>query len=185
MYRTDRLIRDIRRFRGDNTPTGIVLPDIPVAPPVCDKPDIGTDAPEQNNADSDCFTYEMVGSTYAVSGLTDVGRAATSLTVPYSYKGVKITRLLSGAFAGADALRSVTVQTNINQIQNDVFDGCDDLTAIYILHTDPHGITVGMAGGLLNGTPDDCLVYVPSDSLSLFINDYNWEAYRSRLRGQG
>ena len=127
----------------------------------------------------------MVGNTYAISGLTDEGKTATSLTIPYSFEGIKITRILSNAFENAKTLKSVTVQTNINQIQNSVFNGCDSLVSIYIRHTDPRNVTVGMSGGLLDGANGDCLIYVPSDSLSLFINDYNWEAYRSRLRRQG
>ena len=100
------------------------------------------------------------------------------------YEGVKITRILSNALENAKMLKSLTVQTNINQIQNNAFVGCDSLVSIYIMHTDPRTVTVGMAGGLLDGANAACLVYVPSDSLSLYINDYNWEAYRSRLRGQ-
>lgn len=183
IYRTNQLICDIRRFYGDNSAPDIVLPDIPVAPPAPTEPDYSDDGVEQNNDDAACFSYEMVGTTYAISGLTDEGRKSETLTIPYSYEGVKITRILSNAFENATMLKSVTVQTNINQIQNNVFEGCDNLVSIYILHTDPRHITVGMAGGLLDGANDDCMIYVPNDSLSLFINDYNWEAYLGRLRG--
>ena len=185
IYRTNRLVCDIKRFWGDNSASGIVLPDIPAAPPVSPDPDYGYDDVEQNNEDIACFSYQMVGNTYAISGLTDEGKTATSLTIPYSFEGIKITRILSNAFENAKTLKSVTVQTNINQIQNSVFNGCDSLVSIYIRHTDPRNVTVGMSGGLLDGANGDCLIYVPSDSLSLFINDYNWEAYRSRLRRQG
>ncbi len=184
VYRTNQLIGDIKRFRGDNSVSGIVLPSIPVAPPRPIEPDYDYDDPKQNNEDIDCFFYQKVGNTYAVSGLTDKGKTAASLTIPYMYEGVKITRILSNALENAKMLKSLTVQTNINQIQNNAFVGCDSLVSIYIEHTDPRTVTVGMSGGLLDGANAACLVYVPSDSLSLYINDYNWEAYRSRLRGQ-
>ena len=124
-----------------------------------------------------------MGNYYAIAGLTESGKARESLTVPYSYDGVLVTRILKRAFADATALREVTIQTNINQIQNEAFVGCSSLTSIKLYHTQPSMITVGMAGGLLEGVNEACKVYVPQESLSYFQNDYNWEAYRSQLRG--
>ena len=184
VYRTVQLVQDIRRAHGDNTPSGIELPEIPTAPEPTPPPAEEDDpsAPPEN-ADAACFVYEKVGNYYAIAGLTESGKARESLTVPYSYDGVLVTRILKRAFADATALREVTIQTNINQIQNEAFVGCSSLTSIKLYHTQPSMITVGMAGGLLEGVNEACKVYVPQESLSYFQNDYNWEAYRSQLRG--
>jgi hypothetical protein len=188
IYRTVQLINDIKRAQGDNSPTNIELPDLPavpeVTPPETNTPTTPTtpSTGTENNSDVDCFIYQMNGTTYAIVGLSDEGMEKSELVVPASYEGVAVTSIFSKAICST-ALRKITVPVNIKNIQNEAFKGCTKLTAIYIAQTEPMDITVGMAGGLLEGVNETCKIYVPQASLSRYQSDYTWEFYRSYLRG--
>jgi hypothetical protein len=181
-YRVNQLVSDLKRMLGISTPNHIALspaPDVPATPITPG----GADDGKGNNTDVACFNYALVGTSYAIESLTEEGKNRSELTVPYAYNSIKVTRILSGAFKDDAALKKLNLQTSISQVQNAAFDGASALEGIYLAHSDPTSITVGMAGGLLEGVSSSCYVYVPSASLSLFQNDYNWEAYRSVLRG--
>jgi mitochondrial fission protein ELM1 len=184
IYRTDQLVTDLKRAFGMNFANTIDLPDIPETFDI--KEDDNTDDEEEKddaNVDANCFVYELSGSTYAISSLTNQGKQKSSLTLPYSSDGIHVTRVLRHAFKDAVNLGEIHIPNNITLIQNEAFDGCSNLKSIYIEQKDPTKITVGMAGGLLDGANSSCYVYVPNESLSKYQNDYNWEAYRDRLRG--
>ncbi len=187
IYRTDQLVTDLKRVFGMNFANTIDLPDIPETFIIEDdaKDEDGKDDVDESslNKDANCFVYELNGSTYAISSLTNQGRQQSILTLPYSSDGIHVTRVLRHALKDAVNLTEVHIPSNITLIQNEAFDGCSNLKSIYVEQKDPTKITVGMAGGLLDGVNSSCYIYVPKDSLSKYQNDYNWEAYRDALRG--
>ncbi|MFA6829139.1 MAG: hypothetical protein WCR67_00295 [Bacilli bacterium] len=192
ILRTNSLIYDIKRVLGDNSPNNIQLMDKPLTPSDTDDGEDGEE--EEDTADSesmegldnsyyDDFSYDKVGSYYSVTNLKGSGQAKSELVVPCLYEGKRINRITMDALSYAPNLKKITIQRNITQIQNSAFSGCPELREIYVKIANPVDITVGMAGGLLTGTNATCLIYVPKASLSLYQNDYTWEAYRSVLRG--
>jgi hypothetical protein len=190
IFRTNQLVYDIKRALGDNSKNSIELLPKPLKPTSAvenDGNDENEDEPTTfeglDNSYYNDFSYEKIGSSYAISKVNGSGQSKSELVVPCLYEGISVTRILMDSFNNAPSLQKLTIQRNITQVQNSAFSGCPALREIYVRNTDPTAITVGMAGGLLTGTNANCLIYVPKASLSLYQNDYTWEAYRSVLRG--
>lgn len=171
---TVRLVNDIKNALGNTTKTDFALPDKPKAP----EPDVEG---EGDNTHADMFEYRLDGSYYTVVGLTDAGRAATELTIPYQVDGIYVKAFLPFVFFDNKNIRSVTIQPNIHALPNGSFIGCDRLEKIILEHAEPADISVGYE--LLDGVPDGCKVCVPQGSLSKFANNYFWGRYARRLQG--
>lgn len=172
--RTVRLVNDIKNMLGNTTKTNVVLPEKPIVP----DPDI---VGEGDNTDADMFEYRLDGNYYIVVGLTEKGRGATELTVPYQVDGMYVKTFLPEVFSGNKNIRTVTVQENIRSLSNGCFSGCDGLTNIILKHAEPADISVGY--GLLDGAPTDCKISVPRAALSRFENNYFWGKYAKQLHG--
>ena len=171
--RTVQLVNDIKNQLGNTTKTEIVLPNMPVAPDESVEGD-------GDNTDKDCFTYELEDGRYTVTGLTDEGRAATELVLPYQVDGIYITAFTADVFAGHKSLTSVTIQDNISALPDGCFSGSTALRSIYLGHGDPADISVGY--GLFDGTSSALKVYVPEDALASFTNNYFWGRYADRIK---
>ena len=171
--RTVQLVNDVKNQLGNATKTDAVLPNMPVTP------DEGVEG-EGDNADSGCFTYELEDGYYTVTGLTEEGRAKTSLTLPYQVNGIYIRSFTAQTFAGDAAVESITIQENIRSLPDGCFSGCTALRSVYLQHEDPADIAVGY--GLFEGTAGSCAVYVPQEALTKFANNYFWGRYADRLR---
>lgn len=172
--RTVKLVNDIKNFLGNTTKTDCVLPEKPVIP----NPDI---VGEGDNSCADMFEYRLDGSYYTIVGLTDAGKLATDLILPYQVDGVYIKAFLPLVFMENKTIKSVTVQENIHNISNACFIGCDRLEKIIFRHTEPAEISVGYE--LLAGVPGSCKIFVPSAALSKFENNYFWGKYAKQLQG--
>ena len=171
--RSVQLVNDIKNQLGNTTKTEADLPEMPVIP---DESIEG----EGNNADKNCFTYELSDGRYTVTGLTEEGRARTQLTIPYQVNGIYIDSFTAEVFAGNTVVQSVTIQNNISLLPDGAFSGCSSLREIRLEHTAPADISVGY--GLFSGTSGALDVYVPEDALSAFANNYFWGRYADRLK---
>ena len=127
------------------------------------------------------FEYRLDGSYYTIVGLTDAGKSATDLILPYQVDGVYIKAFLPLVFMENKTIKSVTVQENIHNISNACFIGCDRLEKIIFRHTEPAEISVGYE--LLAGVPGSCKIFVPSSALSKFENNYFGGNMQSNCRG--
>lgn len=171
---TVQLVNDIKNMLGNTTRTVYPLPDKPVVP----DPDI---VGEGDNSHADMFEYRLDGSYYTITGLTEKGRAATDIVIPYQVDGIYVKSFLPVVFFDNKTVETVTVQQNIHTLPNGSFVGCDRLKSMILRHTEPSDISVGYL--LLDGTPSDCSISVPSDALSKFENNYFWGKYAKRLCG--
>ncbi len=84
------------------------------------------------------FTYEMRdGAGYYITGLSELGMAEESLTLPLGYDTYKVVGVKAGAFDGS-SVSSLTVpeESNIRILETGAFDGAEKLTALYIRY--PH-----------------------------------------------
>lgn len=170
---TAALASELREALGVPGPADIGLPDMPL--PAQAEPASG------DNRDAGCFLYERAGDGWRLSGLTEEGAGRTSLILPVSREGAPVTGFSPQVFAGNRSVREVTVQSNIQAIEDGSFDGCAALERLVMEQDAPERCTVGP--GLLRGT--DALVYVPPDRLSAYATNYFWAVHASRLRALG
>ncbi len=172
--RTVQLVNDVKNRFGNTTKTDYVLPDKPVLP------DESVEG-EGDNRDADMFEYRLDGSYYTVVGLTEAGRAAEELIIPYQVDGIYVKSFLPVVFFDDKNLKSITIQENIHTISNGSFLGCDNLERIVLRHIEPSEISVGYE--LLSGVPGTCRIYVPKSALSEFENNYFWGRYAKQTEG--
>ncbi len=132
--------------------------------------------------------------TYAFSGC----RSLTSVTIPSG-----VTSIGNNAFNNCLSLGSITISSDVTSIGNNVFAGCYSLASVTI----PSGVT-SIGGGAFSScygvaeyhikptTPptlgtnafsnivSDCIIYVPSASLSEYQSATNWSTYSSYMVGE-
>lgn len=171
--RTVQLVNDIKNELGNSTKTECRLPEKPAVPDA-------EVAGEGDNSDADLFEYRLDGSYYTVAGLTEAGKNASELVIPFQVDGIYVRDFLPLVFLDNKNIESITVQENIHTLPDGGFAGCDNLKSLILLHGKPSDIAVGY--GLLEGA-GNCVIYVPEDSLSQFENNYFWNRYAKQLQG--
>lgn len=171
--RTVKLVNDIKTELGNSTKTECVLPDKPVIP------DEGVEG-EGDNSHADMFEYRLDGSYYTVVGLTEAGKSAAELVIPYQVNGIYVKAFLPSVFKDDKSVTKITVQENIHTLSDASFSGCDNLKTIVLKHSSPADVAVGYE--LLSGT-GKCAILVPESALSLFENNYFWGRYAKQLQG--
>lgn len=167
---TRQLIRDIKAYFGDSSPTRIALPQ----PPSTELAAIESGS----NEDADCFTYVLDGDTAVLTGLTQEGALRQELTVPVSMDGYPVTALPACVFAGNGIVQTVTLQGNIRRIEDRAFDGCASLRALVLTQPSPERCSVGTQ--LLEGT--EALVRVPESAVTAYRLNYFWSPYATRIQ---
>lgn len=172
--RTVQLVNDIKNQFGNTSKTNYRLPDKPILPD-------STVEGEGDNTHADMFEYHLDGSYYTIIGLTEEGKNAKELIIPYQVNGIYVKDFSSLVFLDNKNIESITVQENIHMLSNGCFSGCDDLKQIILRHAKPADISVGFE--LLTGAPIDCIILVPKESLSQFQNNYFWGKYAKQLQG--
>lgn len=116
MLRTKTLIEDIMLAEEKFTSVNI---DVPSAPALPGK-DIVFAGKDENDK---FFTYEtMSGGALMITGLTELGRAEETLTIPLGADGKKITAIGANAFSGGICKTViVTEDTNLRNFLDDSF----------------------------------------------------------------
>lgn len=174
IYNTVRIVNDIKTALGVTSKTDFALPDMPAIPD-------STIEGEGENTDSDCFTYELRGSRYYVTGLTESGKSKSELVIPYQVDGVYISGFDSDVFKNDTVIEKITIQSNISTLSDNSFYGCSRLEEVVLCHDKPSDVSVGYY--LLDGANSNCRIGVKAESLSAFKNDYFWSKYAKRLFG--
>ena len=172
IHYTVNLVENIKNQLGNTRKTEIILPEKPIKP---DASIVG----EGDNTCADCFTYIKDGNYYIIDGLTEKGKASTSLTVPYQVNGLYVKRFLPEVFAGNTKLVEITIQGNITSIPNGSFKGCTTLKKVILTHEKPSDISVGYR--LLDGT--NAKIYIQNAYVNTFTNDYSWGYYEQKIVG--
>ena len=162
------LLDNLKNLFGSTTPNNTPIPEKPEIPP----PEAGEG---EDNSDAVYFEYEEEGNGYKIVGLNAEGKRRKSLTVPGVYNEKPVLSLAADTFAGNETIESITIQENIISLPDNLFSGCTALRTIKLMQTDPEKIGVGY--GLLNGTRQDCYIYVPDASLGIYHNNYFWGHY--------
>lgn len=177
---TANLANDIANALGKELLKEIEIPDVPEKPDIPDVYDY--DENEKYFVFDEIYSGGNVAG-YAVKGLSELGKAQSTLTTPKAYNGKLVASIRENAFNGAENLSELFVTENINQINDGAFKNTPKLKTIHILAKDPNMTTVNnLSGGLTEGMADDAYFYVASSSYSEFSANYFWGVYSARIR---
>jgi hypothetical protein len=158
-----------------------VMIEIPDEPEI---PEIDEDIVYEYDENEIYFTFEVVDSSVFITGLTDLGKAQTTLRTPVAYDGKKVTQIAADAFAGGSNIKELFVTDNIAWIADGAFRGADSLEKIHILATNPDSTKVNSIGNPREGLPSNSRFYVPRESISVFANNYYWGPFEEYLIGE-
>ena len=121
------------------------------------------------------YAYQNCYSLTSVtipSSVTSIGNSAfnscyslTSVTIPSS-----VTSIGNSAFSSCYSLTSVTIPSSVTSIGNSAFSSCYGLRFIKFNASTP--ATAG--SNAFNGIPTDCIIYVPTGSLSAYTSASNY-----------
>lgn len=118
------------------------------------------------------FTYEkFVDGSYVITGLSELGKNMTSLTVPFGYNEFKVSCIAEGAFDGTELTELIIPEdTNLKMLLNGCFKGAGKLSKLVIYHKNaadiiPPADFIGVSG--------DFVVYVPENS-NYEVSGYYW-----------
>lgn len=167
------LVADLKVYLGDSSPIGMELPEKPLPP---DNGETGEDG-----KDAHLFTYEKNGSGWKITGLTDEGRRAASVEIPDFRDGAKVLSFDASVFAGNTVIEEIRIGRYVYGISDGSFDGCTGLKRLYVA-PDAQPSECGVYFALLDGAPE-CMIYVPREKATLYINDYFWSRYGAYIVG--
>ena len=177
---TANLANDIAKALGKELLKEIEIPDVPEKPDIPDVYDY--DENEKYFVFDEIYSGGNVAG-YAVKGLSELGKAQSTLTTPKAYNGKLVASIRENAFNVAENLSELFVTENINQINDGAFKNTPKLKTIHILAKDPNMTTVNnLSGGLTEGMADDAYFYVASSSYNEFSANYFWGVYSARIR---
>lgn len=164
---TKKLIQNIKLLLNDTSVTDIEEPI---------KPDIPEDEGDKDidNSQEDNFSYIYKDNSYVISGIKT---PLKHMIVPYYHEGIKISGFNSDVFSNRSDINEITIQNNVRYIYDYSFSGCSNLTKIHLSSKKPSSINIG--DHLLDGC--DANIYVPVDIISLYITNYTFSRYATRI----
>lgn len=174
-YNTKKLVGDIKRARGDTSKTDItVLP--PSGAQSQEIPDDGDDRYAED------FTYVEDTGGWAIESVTDAAKGKSELNIPRYRDGKPVYKIKSGAFNGCSA-QTIHIGENITALEDGIFDGCPNLTAVQMSVKLGATDTLPTVGAdLFAGANDDLVIFVPPAKYGAMCTDYFWMQYAARLR---
>lgn len=164
---SDLLIRDIKVYLGDSSRTVVGLPQMPAAV---------VSGIRGGWEDMDCFTYEISGFGWKVSGLSEKGRERTALTLPSRCPEGEIVGIQEYALCGSAILEEITIPPGY-ALPNGLFRECASLKRV-ILEGAPEDHAVDT---ILTGI-SDFAIFVEKDQLDSYRTDYFWQKYAARIK---
>ena len=127
-------------------------------------------------------TCSSLASITIPSGVTSIGSSAfnscsslASITIPSG-----VTSIETSVFSNCSSLASITIPSGVTSIGSGLFSSCYGMAEYHVLPTTPP--TLGAAA--FNNITTDCIIYVPSASLSDYQAAQNWSTYASYMRGE-
>lgn len=114
---------------------------------------------------------------------TTVGTSIAYYNISLSevYLSNNITSIKSSAFAGCYNLKKVTIPASVTSIETKAFQNCYGVTEYHFKSTTPP--TLDNVDAFSN-IASDCVIYVPSTSLSSYQTATNWSTYASYMVGE-
>ena len=125
------------------------------------------------------FKLKKYGNSYAIEGVQDDYKNATKIVVPEKINDIVVDGILTGSFANMTSLETIILPATMEQLDGDIFTNCPNLTRIYILNEHAPAI---VGNGMLNGTNQNCSIYVLESALTSYTTGYTWANYIKYLR---
>ncbi len=133
-----------------------------------------------SNAFSYCYSLESV---IIPSGVTSIG--ASAFTSCSSLKSIAIssgvTNISSSTLNNCYSLTSVTIPSGVTNIDAQAFSGCYGMAEYHFEPTTPPTLANISA---FTSIQSDCVIYVPSASLTAYQEAENWSTYASYMVGE-
>ena len=164
-YRSINLINDIHLALGDGKYCTLDLPEPPELPEVA----IRYDEYDENEK---YFTYRLELSGAVLTGLTDLGKAMTELTIPVGIDGYVVSEIGSGFLEGGSCKTLIIPEDSRCEIIGNGALDCGTLTSLYIFKAYD---SPGAPGALISppeSFPNGLRVYVPS--ADDYKSGYEW-----------
>lgn len=130
-----------------------------------------------NSAFSNCSNLTSVIIPSGVTKVTSFGfencSSLTSITIPEG-----VTNIEYGGFLNCNSLTSLVMPSTITYFGGSSLKDCSSLTSLTILATTPPS-TLGTDA--LKNT-NNCIIYVPSESVNAYKTANKWSSYASRIQ---
>jgi hypothetical protein len=123
-----------------------------------------------------------LASVTTLSGVMSIENSAfyncyslASVTIPSG-----VTSIGGSAFYNCHSLASVMIPSSVTSIRDSAFRSCYGMAEYHIKPTTPP--TLGTT--VFNSIQSDCVIYVPSASLTVYQEATNWSTYASYMQGE-
>ncbi len=182
---TANLAGDIAVYLGKDL---LTEPEIPEAPevPKDTRPPCPTDYDE--NEKYFIFEEKLIGGElagYNIVGVTELGKAQSTLTTPYAYNGKCVWEITANTFAGCVNLTDIYITEYVSAIGDGAFAGAPKLQKVHILAENPDYTTVNnLSGELTLGMAENAKFYVKAEALDNFRGNYFWGPYADRIEAE-
>ncbi len=109
------------------------------------------------------------------------GKGGSSYVIPSG-----VTEIGYGAFSGSKNLYRVEIPLSVNKINNEAFEGCTNLSVIYISNPEPIQLEEITHKDVFSGiNQSQCILYVPAGSLESYRNARYWKDFNIKEYGPG
>ena len=133
---------------------------------------------------SSMFRYcHSLASVVIPSGVTSIGTNAfdscfslSSITIPSG-----VTSIGTNMFSSCCSLSSITIPSGVTSIAGGAFSSCYGMAEYHLLSTTPPTLSRTTA---FSNIQSDCVIYVPSASLTTYKTASNWSTYASYMKGE-
>lgn len=172
IFRTYKFIED---FNRDINLKSVDYSDYYPSLPEYESDDIDTSV---NSDNWESFTYTTVGDYLEISGTKTEDTSAELPSVAYNKM---IAGIGENAFANSN-LEVITIPNSIHYIKDRAFNN-SNISRVYMSSIDPEKTQVSWDGGLIEGSRQDLLFFVPFEAYHLYCQNYYWGPYSSIIRG--
>ena len=143
-----------------------------------EKPVITTDIEDGDNSDEGCFEYEELTNGYKVVGLKKEFISRTKLVIPTSHNQKPILSFGKEVFSGDAFIQEIVVPKTVGKIEDYSFVGCTDLKSIILESPIPN---INVSSHLFEGAQNAKIVVKDYDAYCLYVVNYYWSQYASRI----
>ena len=123
-----------------------------------------------------CSSFTSIDMPNSVTSIDSYAfencRSLTSIDIPDS-----VTSIGYSAFLRCSGMTSCTLGSGVTSIGNSAFQYCNSLTSITVNATTPPTL-----GNTVFNNTNNCPIYVPCQSLGIYLSDGSWSSYKSRLQ---
>lgn len=170
---TKKLVGDIKRQLGDDSPT-----DIAVLPPS------GAGSEQDTSGDdmySEDFEYVEDTAGWAIVAVRPDALNKDVLRVPQTYSGKKVYKIKASAFSGC-AASTIYIGENITVLEDGIFADCAKLSAVNLsVKLGAYDLLPTVGDNLFYGANPDVKIYVSASKYTVMCTDYFWMMYKERL----